>query len=269
MCIKFYFVLEFGLIRRSNSVAKKLFKALFTIFQGKLIFFPSFRADSTDSGFVETIHKKNGRLHIYVRQDKYKGELKSHNWVGRTYIDGKQKIVSSGTTDLEKATLILEKWFDGLQTKKGQKEAVPTIEDNITKTEANIAKIEDDISVKDKNKEISHSNQKENIPPLPESKTGVFDKLKNIKFSKANLGKKEALPKTSVTVKKNKFQEKIQNFFPSGKLLFFQNVPFLHPNSSIKKYLSFRLYFVLFNIFSFRFIGRYKNKYITNSWNKY
>ena len=26
----------------------------------------------------EVIHKKNGRLHIYVRQDKYKGELKSH-----------------------------------------------------------------------------------------------------------------------------------------------------------------------------------------------
>ena len=179
------------------------------------MFFPSFRADSTDSGFVETIHKKNGRLHIYVRQDKYKGELKSHNWVGRTYIDGKQKIVSSGTTDLEKATLILEKWFDGLQTKKGQKEAVPTIEDNITKTEANIAKIEDDISVKDKNKEISHSNQKENIPPLPEVKTGVFDKLKNIKFSKQNFGKKEALSMTSVTAKKNKLQEKIKNFFKS------------------------------------------------------
>ena len=164
---------------------------------------------------METIHKKNGRLHIYVRQDKYKGELKSHNWVGRTYIDGKQKIVSSGTTDLEKATLILEKWFDGLQTKKGQKEAVPTIEDNITKTEDNIAKIEDDISVKDKNKEISHSNQKENIPPSPEVITGVFDKLKNIKFSKQNFGKKEALSKTSVTAKKNKLQEKIKNFFKS------------------------------------------------------
>ena len=166
-------------------------------------------------GFVETLHKKNGRLHIYVRQDKYKGELKSHNWVGRTYIDGKQKIVSSGTADLEKATLILEKWFDDLQTKKGQKEAAPTIEDNITKTEDNIAKIEDDISVKDKNKEISHPNQKENIPPSPEVKTGVFDKLKNIKFSKQNFGKKEALSKTSVTAKKNKLQEKIKNFFKS------------------------------------------------------
>ena len=31
----------------------------------------------------EVIHKKDGRLHIYVRQDKYKGELKSKNWVGR------------------------------------------------------------------------------------------------------------------------------------------------------------------------------------------
>ena len=161
------------------------------------------------------IHKKNGKLHIYVRQDKYKGELKSHNWVGRTYRDGKQKIVSSGTPDLEKATLILEKWFDDLQIKKEQKQATPTIEENKTKSADNIAKIEDDISVKDKNKEISHSNQKENIPPSPESKTGVLDNLKNIKLSKPNFGKKETLPKTSVTAKKNKFQEKIQNFFRS------------------------------------------------------
>ena len=63
---------------------------------------------------METIHKKNGRLHIYVRQDKYKGELKSHNWVGRTYINGKQKVISSGTTNLEEAKIILEKWYDDL-----------------------------------------------------------------------------------------------------------------------------------------------------------
>ena len=64
---------------------------------------------------METIHKKNGRLHIYVRQDKYKGELKSHNYVGRTFINGKQKVSSSGTTNLEEAIPILEKWFDELQ----------------------------------------------------------------------------------------------------------------------------------------------------------
>ena len=67
---------------------------------------------------METIHKKNGKLHIYVRQDKYKGELKSRNWVGRTYINGKQKISSSGTTNLEEAISILEKWFDELQLQK-------------------------------------------------------------------------------------------------------------------------------------------------------
>ena len=67
---------------------------------------------------METIHKKNGRLHIYVRQDKYKGELKSHNWVGRTYINGKQKVISSGTSNLEEAIPILEKWFDDLQIQK-------------------------------------------------------------------------------------------------------------------------------------------------------
>ena len=70
---------------------------------------------------METIHKKNDKLHIYVRQDKYKGELKSHNWVGRTYISGKQKVSSSGTTNLEEAIPILEKWFDELQTEKTAK----------------------------------------------------------------------------------------------------------------------------------------------------
>ena len=69
---------------------------------------------------MNTIHRRNDKLHIYVRQDKYKGELKSHNWVGRTSIDGKQRIASSGTTDLEKATLILEKWFDDLQIKRNK-----------------------------------------------------------------------------------------------------------------------------------------------------
>ena len=69
----------------------------------------------------EVIHKKDGRLHIYVRQDKYKGELKSKNWVGRLYIDGKQKISSSGTPNLEEAIPILEKWFDDVHKIKIKK----------------------------------------------------------------------------------------------------------------------------------------------------
>ena len=73
------------------------------------------KIDESESSSHQVIHKKDGRLHIYVRQDKYKGELKSKNWVGRLYIDGKQKISSSGTTNLEEAIPILEKWFDDVQ----------------------------------------------------------------------------------------------------------------------------------------------------------
>ena len=73
------------------------------------------KKDEDNGSGHQVIHKKDGRLHIYVRQDKYKGELKSKNWVGRLYIDGKQKISSSGTTNLDEAIPILEKWFDDVQ----------------------------------------------------------------------------------------------------------------------------------------------------------
>ena len=44
-----------------------------------------------NNGKNKVIHKKDGRLHIYVKQEKYKGELKSKNWVLIIYIDGKKK----------------------------------------------------------------------------------------------------------------------------------------------------------------------------------
>ena len=71
---------------------------------------PETQSGVEDKKEHEVIHKKDGRLHIYIRQDKYKGELKSKNWVGRLYIDGKQKISSSGTPNLDDAIPILEKW---------------------------------------------------------------------------------------------------------------------------------------------------------------
>ena len=64
---------------------------------------------------TDIIKAKNGKLHIYVRQDTYKGKLRSENWVGRTFFQGKQRVLSSGTKDLEKAKEILEKWYDRLQ----------------------------------------------------------------------------------------------------------------------------------------------------------
>ncbi len=77
-----------------------------------------------EKGERQVIHKKGGRLHIYVRLDKYKGELKSKNWVGRLYIDGKQKISSSGTPNLEEAIPILEKWFDDIHAQKEKKNKI-------------------------------------------------------------------------------------------------------------------------------------------------
>ena len=126
---------------------------------------------------MDVIHKKNGKLHIYVRQDKYKGELRSHNWVGRTYIDGKQKIISSKTTDLEKATVILEKWFDDLQLRKIQSNDISKIEDNIPK---------DEVTSK-----IVDSNPSKNTPPSTKSNLSIFEKLKKINISKLSLGKKK------------------------------------------------------------------------------
>ena len=156
---------------------------------------------------MDTIHKKNGKLHIYVRQDKYKGELKSHNWVGRTYIDGKQKIVSSKTTDVEKATVILEKWFDDLHLRKTQSNDISKIEDNIPKEE-----------VKSK---IVGSNQSDNTPPSTKSNLGMFEKLKKINIPKVSLDKKKApITDPKKIIKQNKFKNFLDSFFKSklGKM---------------------------------------------------
>ena len=91
--------------------------------------------EENDGSTHQVIHKKDGRLHIYVRQDKYKGELKSKNWVGRLYIDGKQKISSSGTTNLEEAIPILEKWFDDVH-EESERLKNQTNETEITTNEA-------------------------------------------------------------------------------------------------------------------------------------
>jgi len=153
------------------------------------------------------IHKKDGKLHIYVRQDKYKGELKSHNWVGRAYIDGKQKIISSKTTDLEKATVILEKWFDDLHLNKSQSNDTSKIEDNIPKDEV-------------KNK-IVDSNQSDNTPPSTKSNLGMFEKLKKINIPKVSLDKKKApIADPKKIIKQNKFKNFLDSFFKSklGKM---------------------------------------------------
>ena len=156
---------------------------------------------------METIHKKNGRLHIYVRQDKYKDEIKSHNYVGRTFINGKQKVSSSGTTNLEEAIPILEKWFDELQLEDKIKEnnSEQAVVQPENTSEINLEQPQETIAIE---KEIVEEKPKEGL------KLSMLDKLKNIKFSKS----KDATPipgDSSKKNKENKLKAVFKNFFQS------------------------------------------------------
>ena len=196
----------------------------------------------------QVIHKKDGRLHIYIRQDKYKGELKSKNWVGRLYIDGKQKISSSGTPNLEEAIPILEKWFDDIhaeseklkkQAEENQTNVVQTEQQNIdqqsktetsspgvtqesevqTKTDVNqpsqpiVNQIVEN-KIEEKNVSTNESINKEETNKTSTTKekfSNLFGKLKNIKLKKPSLDGIK-LPK-SPSIKKNNSLAKILDFF--------------------------------------------------------
>ena len=196
----------------------------------------------------QVIHKKDGRLHIYVRQDKYKGELKSKNWVGRLYIDGKQKISSSGTQNLDEAIPILEKWFDDIhaeserlkrQSQENQTTSNNDVQSDTTKqneTQVSTGNETQEVvaqkttetlqtaepivnqSVEKKIDETSNINN-ENIKQENKSTTlttkekfsNLFGKLKNIKLKKPSLDGIK-LPK-SPTIKKNNALTKALDFF--------------------------------------------------------
>ena len=181
----------------------------------------------------QVIHKKDGRLHIYVRKDKYKGELKSKNWVGRIYLDGKQKIFSSGTPNLDDAIPILEKWFDDLHAQK-EKEKNNKIQSDI-KEEINIEKKQEE-----QNKEttppyvdttpvstLNNENLKENLEinsqinqkNLNEEKksnvvTSLIDKIKNVKIKKPEFVKKDSV-KISGGKSITNIKNKLGGFFKS------------------------------------------------------
>ena len=176
----------------------------------------------------EVIHKKDGRLHIYIRQDKYKGELKSKNWVGRLYIDGKQKISSSGTPNLEEAIPILEKWFDDIHANKGKEEQPPqetsetrseqpsvTLEQPTPAAEQPVipeqttATVEKTIKPAAVNQNLSSEPEKVETTTETKSPSSFLEKFKNIKLKKPSFGKKDSSPKT------NNFRKKIESFFKS------------------------------------------------------
>ena len=175
----------------------------------------------------QVIHKKDGRLHIYVRQDKYKGELKSKNWVGRLYKDGKQKISSSGTPNLDEAIPILEKWFDDVHSGKQieQTTTQPTIPETpkvVTATEQQIQNPKEETKITDtsiqskqseNNKEVKIEKVTEDIKN-DETPKSFLDKIKNIKFTKPSFGKKDTNIK-NFKIGKSQIKDKFNNFIKS------------------------------------------------------
>ena len=137
----------------------------------------------------QLIHKKNGRLHIYVRQDKYKGELKSKNWVGRLYINGKQKISSSGTKNLDEAIPILEKWYDNQINEAKEKEQIVNKDENLEKKEVSDVQLFSE----EQNKSQEREADSENIQLKIESDKGLEKGLKSTMFEKL---KPNLLPKS-------------------------------------------------------------------------
>ena len=165
----------------------------------------------------QVIHKKEGRLHIYVRQDKYKGELKSKNWVGRLYIDGKQKISSSGTTNLDEAIQILEKWFDNVQdeserlknennlTKNINQEATDTLTNNQINNQT-----QEQIATTSLNENLLTTTQEQ----IKNKLSNIFGKIKEIKIKKPDFAKnfnKSSFNKSKVA----NYKSKLENFFKS------------------------------------------------------
>jgi len=174
----------------------------------------------------EVIHKKEGRLHIYVRQDKYKGELKSKNWVGRLYIDGKQKISSSGTPNRDDAIPILEKWFEDVHANKEKEEQTSqettetTSEQPSTPPVIETPKQTEVVAAVEKKPELA-TTQAASAPvednkeaSVTKSASNILEKFKSIKFKKPSFGKQDSAPTISSPGKGN-FRKKFENFFKS------------------------------------------------------
>ena len=178
----------------------------------------------------EVIHKKDGRLHIYVRQDKYKGELKSKNWVGRLYIDGKQKISSSGTPNLDDAIPILEKWFDFVHASKEKEEKISQETAQTTSEQPSIAPKQTTPPVIETSEQTESVTEAEKKPELAtedvvstqaepkkesletKSASNILEKFKNIKFKKPSFGKQDSVAKNSSSGKKG-IRKKLESFF--------------------------------------------------------
>ena len=152
------------------------------------------------------ISTKDGRLHIYVRQDKYKGKLKSENWVGRTFYNGKQKVISSGTTDLEEAKKILEQWYDDLIAGKLEENLETNINNNISKETENLTTNIEETSKENTNEIKKETPKQKNDDQVKEVVTPVIKEEKKKKLFNFDLSSLKNLStlKDKFSLKKDK-----------------------------------------------------------------
>ena len=163
---------------------------------------------------MDKIHCKNGRLHVYVRQDKHRGVLKSHNYVGRTYVNGKQIVISSGTKDEAEAIKILEKWYDNLQIEAKKESEIKAQEAKELELKAQELELKaQELELKAQELELNAQT------PLDKNKKGLtldmLDKLKSMNFS--SLVRKENKSSQGKDLKTNikNFKKKFETFFTS------------------------------------------------------
>ena len=138
------------------------------------------------------------------------------------YIDGKQKISSSGTQNLEDAIPILEKWFDDVHANKekeaskteetqdlsGQTSATSSSATSAPVAEATPAPITPPVaetpkpvvsSVENENNQKPQINVSDNKESTESKKSisSLLDKLKNIKLKKPSFASGLKMPKAS------------------------------------------------------------------------
>ena len=151
----------------------------------------------------------------------------------RTYVNGKQKVSSSGTTNIEEAIPILEKWYDDLtqenpenieENKQNQSKEILEPDNKAAAPQNNSSNAEDGkiavvnslntttIDVNDKEETIQSS-----IVSTPKGITmNMLEKLKNIKFSKDSKETSDvAKSPISNKDKLKKFKDTFQNLFAS------------------------------------------------------
>ena len=140
---------------------------------------------------------KDGRLHVYIRHDTYKGKLKSENWVGRAFVDKKQRVVSSGTKNLDEAKIILEKWYDDLtngvldnQNEHGSEQPIDTASvENVPVEKIHEEPVLENVPVEKIHEEpvletVSSHKEKSSSSSAGDGKpkTSFLDKIKKTKF---------------------------------------------------------------------------------------